>query len=255
MKIAPKVRLGVPGLDPLLGGGVPLGTVLLLPGCVGSGKTIFSLQFIAEGAKKYDERGLYVSFEESEEKLREQAMLFGWDFEALEKKKMARIVRLPALTMGEMLSDLEKAIHSFRPQRLVIDSFTFMSLAAHTRDRVVDIDKIPVDELLYGDPKGGIISAPLDWNTIVVKKMVTDLVLLLQQKNITTILTSEVSKNSDWYSRDTVSEFACDGVILLHSTAIGSELHRSIEIVKMRNAKIKGGIYSFDFTKNGIAVR
>src|SRR5208283_1284536 len=91
MKYAPKVRLGVPGLDPLLGGGVPQSTVLLLPGCVGSGKTIFSLQFIAEGAKKYHERGLYVSFEESEEKLVEQAMLFGWNFKALEKKKMARI--------------------------------------------------------------------------------------------------------------------------------------------------------------------
>ncbi len=255
MKTEPKVRLGIPGLDPLLGGGVPQRTVLLLPGCVGSGKTIFSLQFIAEGAKKYNERGLYVSFEESEEKLREQAMLFGWNFKALEKKKMARIMLLPALTMGEMLSDLDKAIKSFKPQRLVIDSFTFMSLAAHTRNRVVDIDKIPVDELLYGDPKGAIVSAPSDWNTMVVKKMVTDLVLMLQQKNITTILTSEVSKNSDWYSRDTVSEFACDGVILLRSTPIGSELHRSIEIVKMRNAKIKGGIYSFDFTKNGIVVQ
>jgi len=255
MKYAPKVRLGVPGLDPLLGGGVPQSTVLLLPGCVGSGKTIFSLQFIAEGAKKYHERGLYVSFEESEEKLVEQAMLFGWNFKALEKKKMARIMLLPALTMGEMLSDLDKAIRTFKPQRLVIDSFTFMSLAAHTRNRVVDLDKIPVDELLYGDPKGAVASAPSDWNTMVVKKMVTDLVLMLQQKNITTILTSEVSKNSDWYSRDTVSEFACDGVILLRSTPIGSELHRSIEIVKMRNAKIKGGIYSFDFTKNGIVVQ
>jgi circadian clock protein KaiC len=228
---------------------------MLLPGCVGSGKTILSLQFIAIGAKKYHERGLYVTFEEREVKLREQAILFGWDFEALEKKKMVRLIRLPALTMGEMLTDLEKAIRSFKPQRLVIDSFTFMSLAAHTRSRVVDIDKIPVDELLYGEPKGTIVSAPLDWNTIVVKKMVTDLVLLLEQRNITTILTSEVSKNSDWYSRDTVSEFACDGVILLRSTPMGSELHRSIEIVKMRNAKIKGGIYSFDFAKNGIVVQ
>jgi KaiC/GvpD/RAD55 family RecA-like ATPase len=183
MRKSPKVKLGVPGLDILLGGGVPLGTVLLLPGCVGSGKTIFSLQFIAEGAKKYKERGLYVTFEETEDKLREQAGLFGWNFPALEKKKMARIIRLPALTMGEMLSDLEKEIRTFKPKRLVIDSFTFMSLAAHTRNRVVDMDKIPMDELLYGEPKGAVISAPLDWNTIVVKKLVTDLVLHLEGRS------------------------------------------------------------------------
>jgi circadian clock protein KaiC len=233
---------------------VPFGTVLLIPGCVGSGKTIFSLQFIAEGVKKYHERGLYVTFEETEDKLREQAHEFGWDFAALEKKKMARIIQLPALTMGEMLSDLEKEIRSFKPQRLVIDSFTFMTLAAHTRNRIVDIDKIPVDELLYGDSKGTILAAPLDWNTIVVKKMVTDLVLLLQQKGITTILTSEVSKNSEWYSRDTVSEFACDGVFLLKATSIGSEVQRTIELVKLRNSNIKAGIYDFVFYKNGIKV-
>jgi 4-hydroxybenzoate polyprenyltransferase len=40
----------------------------------------------------------------------------------------------------------------------------------------------------------------------------------------------------------------------LKSTSIGSELQRSIEIVKMRNSKIKGGVYSFDFGKNGISI-
>jgi len=249
-----RVKLGIKGLDPLIGGGVSRGSVILLPGCVGSGKTIMSLQFIARGAMDHDERGLFVSFEQHEDRLREQALQFGWDIEKLEALGMVRIMRMSKLTIGQVLADLEKAIHSFKPHRLAIDSFTFMALSAHTRERLVDIDKIPSDELLYGEPKHLNQTTPLEWNSIVVKKMVTDLVLMLQQKGITTILTSEVSKNSDWYSRDTVSEFACDGVLSLKATSIGSETQRTIEVVKMRNTKISGGIYDFEFTPQGMKV-
>jgi len=88
----------------------------------------------------------------------------------------------------------------------------------------------------------------------MVRKTVIDLVQFLQENNICAIMTSEISKNSEWYSRDTLSEFACDGIILLRSTAIGSELHRSIEVVKMRNAKVTGGVYDFSFSKEGIRI-
>lgn len=249
-----RVKTGISGIDSLIDGGLPRGSVLLLPGCVGSGKTIFSLQFIAQGARKFNERGLYISFEEHENRLREQASRFGWDFDSMERKGMVKLIRLPGTSLGQILEDLEKTINSFKPKRLVIDSFTFMSLAAHTRNRLVDIDKIPADELLYGEPKGSILSSPLEWNTIVVKKMATDLVLMLQEKGITTILTSEISKNSEWFSRDTVSEFACDGVFLLRSTSMGAEMQRTIEIVKLRNSAIRGGVYSFEFGKSGIHV-
>jgi len=248
-----KVLFGIPGLDKLVDNGVPQGSVLLLSGCVGSGKTVFSLQFLAEGATQFGERGLFISFEEFDHKLEEQAERFGWEFSELERKGMIKVVKVSSLSLGEVLDEIEAAIKSFKPQRLVIDSFTFITLFAQSRSRLVELDKLLVDEALYESPKPP--PSPTTHNVLVVKKMVTDLVLKLQSRGITSLLTSEISKNSDWYSRDTVSEFACDGVFLLKLTSIGGNAQRTIELVKLRNSPIRCGIFNFDITPNGIVVR
>jgi len=58
-----RVSTGIVGLDEMLGGGFPQERVILVRGGPGSGKTIFSLQFIVEGVKR-GERGIYVTLEE-----------------------------------------------------------------------------------------------------------------------------------------------------------------------------------------------
>jgi circadian clock protein KaiC len=248
-----KVQFGIPGLDKLVDNGVPLGSVLLVSGCVGSGKTVFSLQFLAEGAMKFGERGLFISFEEYDHKIRAQADKFGWNFSELERKGLIKVITVSTLTLGEVLSDIDKAIASFKPQRLVIDSFTFITLFAQTRTRLVALDRLLVDEALYEAPRPQ--SPSTSMNVLVVKKVVTDLILKLQTRGITSLLTSEISKNSDWYSRDTVSEFACDGVFMLKLTSIGGNAQRTIELVKLRNSPIRCGIFNFDIAQNGITVR
>ena len=55
------------GLDLLVGGGFPFGSLILLAGNPGTGKTVFSAQFIYRGAADYGENGVYVSFAESRE--------------------------------------------------------------------------------------------------------------------------------------------------------------------------------------------
>ncbi|MEM2046919.1 MAG: ATPase domain-containing protein, partial [Candidatus Jordarchaeales archaeon] len=59
------VKSGVNGLDDLFGGGFDPGSVILLSGPPGSGKSVMSAQFIYNGAVKYGEAGLYVNFSES----------------------------------------------------------------------------------------------------------------------------------------------------------------------------------------------
>lgn len=63
---------GVKGLDEMLGGGLQEGTVTLISGGTGTGKTTFALKFLLEGAGK-GEKGLYLSFEEPLEQLRRNA--------------------------------------------------------------------------------------------------------------------------------------------------------------------------------------
>lgn len=250
-----KTSMGIPGLDKLVGGGVPSGSVILLSGCVGTGKTIFSLQFLVDGAMNHNERGLFISFEEFEDKLRDQANRFDWNFWEMEKKGLITLLRVRSSSLGEVLTDIDNAIAEYRPQRLVIDSFTFISLFSQSRSRVVDLDRIAVDEVLYDEQKPHAAAAPNGLNVLVIKKVATELVLKLQSKRITTLLTSEISKNSEWYSRDTVSEFACDGVFLLKLTSIGGNAQRTIELVKLRNNPVKCGIFNFEIGGKGVAVR
>ncbi len=248
-----KVKTGIPGLDPLVGGGIPMDSVVLVSGAAGTGKTILALQFLAEGCRKHKEKGLYISFEEREEKIREQASQFGWDLEGLERDGMLRILSISRLSLGQIFDEMQKMLETFKPNRLVVDSITYMVLSARMRSRVVDLEKTPVDELIYGI--GNVPATPPEWDGIVVRKIMVDLVKMLEQKGITSLLISEVSRNSEWYSRDTLSEFACDGIVLMKATSIGEDTQRTLEVVKMRNSRIKGGIYGFDFEKGGIAIK
>lgn len=59
---------GCPGLDDVLGGGLPVGHIYLIEGEPGTGKTTLALQFIAEGLKR-GENVLYVTLSESRHEL------------------------------------------------------------------------------------------------------------------------------------------------------------------------------------------
>ncbi len=61
---APRLSMGVPGLDDMLGGGLPEGYSLLVVGPTGSGKTILATEFLAEGARR-GEPGIIAAFEKS----------------------------------------------------------------------------------------------------------------------------------------------------------------------------------------------
>jgi KaiC/GvpD/RAD55 family RecA-like ATPase len=78
---------GIPGLDDLLGGGIPKGHVVSVFGGPGAGKTTFSLQFLCNGATQYDEPGIYVSLDESPQEVKRNLAVYGWDLEGLEKKE------------------------------------------------------------------------------------------------------------------------------------------------------------------------
>ena len=70
-RIAPKTTRcssGCPGLDDVLGGGLPVGHFYLVEGEPGTGKTTLALQFVTEGTKR-GERVLYVTLSESRDEL------------------------------------------------------------------------------------------------------------------------------------------------------------------------------------------
>ena len=72
-----------------MGGGVFAGDSVLVAGPSGSGKSVFSTHFIAEGVKR-GEGGVMVVFEEHPEEYIERAKLLGFDLESMVKRARSK---------------------------------------------------------------------------------------------------------------------------------------------------------------------
>ena len=83
------VETGIPGLNELLSGGFPEERVILLIGGPGTGKTIFAAQFLYKGFTDFNEKGIFISLDESKKHLYHEMQTFGWDFKK-EKEKTGR---------------------------------------------------------------------------------------------------------------------------------------------------------------------
>jgi hypothetical protein len=72
-----RIRTGIPGLDDIMGGGIPEKHLTLLTGTSGVGKTVFSTQFIYMGVTQYNQNAVYLSFEEPADSIKENMRCFG----------------------------------------------------------------------------------------------------------------------------------------------------------------------------------
>src|SRR5271169_6665163 len=79
----PKSPTNITGLDEVTGGGLPKGRGTLVCGGAGCGKTLFAMQFLIAGATRYNEPGVFLSFEETEEELTANVASLGFDLHDL----------------------------------------------------------------------------------------------------------------------------------------------------------------------------
>lgn len=91
-----KAPTGITGFDEITRGGLPRGRTALLLGGPGSGKTIFALQYLVNGAQDYQEPGIFVSFEETAARIMANAEGFGWDLARLRRKQIYFLDAQPA---------------------------------------------------------------------------------------------------------------------------------------------------------------
>jgi KaiC/GvpD/RAD55 family RecA-like ATPase len=126
------VPTGVEGLDVVLGGGFPRGSLIVLAGCPGTGKTSFSTRFLHHGCADCGESGVYASFAESREVFYENMKALGCDFEKLEEEGKFRF--LDFLTVKEegiphIVNMILEEVTQAGAKRLVIDSLSAMAQA------------------------------------------------------------------------------------------------------------------------------
>jgi circadian clock protein KaiC len=125
-----RLATGVPGLDDMMGGGIPAGDAVMLAGPAGSGKTTFATQFVAEGLRQ-GEAVVIVVFEEYPEEYLARAKARNQDMEkSIEAGKLRLIYLRPLdLSVDETLAEILEAVEDVDATRVVIDSLSGFEVA------------------------------------------------------------------------------------------------------------------------------
>ena len=243
------VQSGIPGLDELLGGGYPRSRVILITGGPGSGKTLMAMQFLVDGVERFDERGVFVSLEESRFHLENEMRNYGWDLEKYEKKNQLAIVDASPLRRiskeGEPNDESQKV-------RIRGPEFSIQALCTVIRSyiRVTRATRIVVDPLT---------SLSLQFaDNMQRRSAIIDLLDSLINMGTTTLVTTEIgpSLGSALTQREIPpEEYLCNGVIVLHNSHFaGRGIISAIEIEKMRECKHDRQLHPYSITERGIVV-
>jgi len=233
-----RVKTGIPGLDDLLEGGFPKGRAILVTGTMGTGKTIFGMQYIYEGAKM-GEPGVYLTMEEKPKNLRSEMAKVGMDVASLEKKGKLAIIDASLVRLG-LESDEEFTLspESFDVNHLIQN--VIMTAKNIGAKRIV-IDALPSLDIL------------LDEDRHKVRNTIIELAYLLQENDLTALLLSEITTDGTTISRHGVEEFVVDGVVVLSKVEALDK--RMLTIHKMRQTKHQLKPVTLTITNKGVSLK
>ncbi len=227
-----KIRTMIEGFDDITHGGIPIGRTTLLSGTSGTGKTLFSIQFLYNGIAYFDEPGVLVTFEESPSDIIKNACSFGWNLQRLiNEGKLFILDASPDpesqevvgnFDLSALIERLHYAINKYKASRVSIDSITALFQQYEA--------------------------------TSLVRREIFRLVARLKQIGVTTIMTTERTEEYGAVARFGVEDFVSDNVAIVRNVLEGERRRRTIEILKLRGSTHMKGEYPFTITNDGINI-
>ena len=216
-----RITSGNEELDAMCGGGWFEGSIVLVSGATGAGKTLIATEFINGGIES-SEKCLLFAFEESRDQLIRNAANWGVDYEKMENSGRLKIIcRYPEIIgLESHFINIKSEIEQFEPQRVAIDSISALQLISNDK---------------------GFREFLLTLNTLFKEKGITSLSTvntanLFGSKSITQ---SNISTNTDL-------------IILLRYVEIYGEIKRGLAVLKMRGSKHNKNIREFTIDDRGM---
>ncbi len=223
-----KLSIGIPGFDQISYGGLPKHRTTILTGTVGSGKTVFAAQFLAEGIRQANENGVFVTFEEPPDEIRRNLAAFGWDISAWESAgKWFFVDASPQLE-----------------QTVISGSYNLEALLARIEHAITKVNagRVAMDSL------GAILSQFGD--QILVRRELFRIISAFRKRNITAVVTTERTEEPGATGRYDTQQFVADNVIILRNVLEEEVRRRTIEILKFRGANHQKREYLFSIQPN-----
>jgi KaiC domain protein len=221
-----RMKVGIVGLDDMLGGGLIPGSICAIIGTYGTGKTTFALQFIWEGLKK-GEHIIYISLEEREERILEYMLQKGWDVKPFFNKSLFILKLDPTdfnVANNRIKNELPRLIKQLNAHRVVIDPISLF-------EDLFDTDSVRRKEMFR-------------------------FVEGMRDQKCTIMMTSETDKDNAFSSRHALIEYLSDTVILLRYVRPSdlTDVHLALEVVKMRMSAHSREIKPYEIQQDQVLV-
>ena len=234
-----RVISGIKGFDELIEGGFPTGSITLVAGTPGTGKSIFCAEIAYNNAIK-GKKCLYLDLEQKVNQLNNQLEDLGFSTKKTKDNlKVATIDSSDPALIETISTELTKNKYDV----IVLDSIESIvhSSAVKGKNKEMSLEQI----------QETVLPTMLDTKTIgrlKLRKLFTNLIAT----NATVFVIGEKVEGSQGLSRDTISEFLCDNIISMNYLGVGSSEYRSLQIRKMRRSGHEKGFVLFEINKTGI---
>jgi circadian clock protein KaiC len=230
MEVLKKSETGIKGFDIITRGGLPKGRPSLVCGSAGAGKTLFGIEFIVNGIRRFNEAGVIVSFEERTQDLIDNVGSLGWDLQKyIDEKKLAidyiyiersEIEETGHFNLDGLFIRISEAVRVTGAKRILIDT---------------------LESLFSGFT-----------NEQLLRAEIRRLFKWLKDKELTAVITAEAGENG--LTRYGLEEYLSDFVMKLDSRIIENISTRRLRIIKFRGTQHGVDEYPFLITDSGFSI-
>jgi len=232
-----EVKTGIPGFDSILSTGLKKNSSVVVSGPPGSGKTTFGLQFIYNGAKQFDEPGIYISLSQSIEEIKNDCKSFGWDVENLISKQKILMIDLRPFKIKDEVIGKDDSL--YRGEQIPFEhltKFILNSIKKIKAKRIV-IDSISILGMQYTDK-------------FYMRQGMQGMIQSLENFDVTSLLISEFSDNNEV----PLEWFVTSGIIQLDNQIINNNMKRTIKISKLRGMEHSEQVHPLELGNDGLYI-